>query len=697
MIAEIDTVPTPIDMDGIPQDRDEDGVEDVDLWGYRVVLQPVNAIDVPLDDVGANEGDDLYIVVQTSNSISYKDKIEVVIPHRGVTFHPTGRSAASGTLMKYDRQLYVPGFQYEDIPGYLAWPLPIEYGDAFGDAWREFGHTQLLTNVPTEINSLVRLNHDSDGDGVADAQSIGPLEQVPVIGLDIATLNEDAEVYLEYLVVEFYNQGEDADGDGVPDDLNFSPDIDLLPFMATDDMAFESFDAPRNIGTATVRTWHVPQGNYVLVGEPLVDLETTEVDPITLEPVTVTLNAPFTGMLADIVAGVGDTVITGQRLAWLAHVGSGIALYRDNDDHPNNRNGRFDPPRLLRDPNGLPYFDYIDVPVVLDDPPDLVGVAGEPPIQVRMAFSSPGTDNWEGTVDDPLNAPRYTALEDQVAEWAAYEDRRFGRQLVPTTFGRRENGNFIQGNRDAGDDFFVVIRTSESIQEDDNFSVGIVSWGPDTPTGVDPDTFTAPPAPWQPSDEYEKFDETPWGSRGVGYIEILSPDTPPEPRAYTNLSGFDFLRTRATVQVETDMLYTTTETIPVAPPTGGQPGFEGQLSLEGGGGGGGGCLIATAAYGTRYEEHVVALVKFRDKYLLTSAGGTWLVKRYYSLSPRVAEFIARHEIVRAVVRQIIRPAAAIARFCLMTSAAGKIAVLFGSALGLAALMTARRKWRSVRV
>jgi pyruvate/2-oxoglutarate dehydrogenase complex dihydrolipoamide acyltransferase (E2) component len=467
--------------------------------------------------------------------------------------------------------------------------------------------------------------------------------------------------------------------------------------MASDDLAFESFDAPRNIGTATVRTWHVGQGNYMLVGEPLVTLETTEVDPITLEPVTVALNAPFTGMLADIVAGTGDTVITGQRLAWLAHVGSGIALYRDNDEHPNNRNGTFDPPSIRTDASGLPYFDYIDVPIVLDDPPDLVGVAGEPPIQVRMPFSSPGTDNWEGTVD-PVNAPTWTPLEDQIAEWAAYEDRRFGRQLVPTTFGRRENGNFIQGNRDAGDDFFVVIRTSESIQEDDNFTAGIVGWGPPTLTAVDPDTFTAPPAPWQPSDEYEKFEEIPWGSRAVGYIEILSDNTPPEPRAYTNLSGFDFLRTRATVQVETDMLYTTTETIPDAPDDGGgQPPPGQQPALEGGSGGGGGCLIATAAYGTRYEEHVVALVKFRDRYLLTNAGGTWLVKRYYSVSPRVAEFIARHEIMRAVVRQIIRPAAAIAGLCLMTSAAGKIAILFGSALVLAALMTARRKWRSVRV
>jgi len=678
MIAEIGTVPEPINMDGIDQGTP-------DLWGYRVILEPVTAFNVPIDDIGDNEGDDLYIAVQTSNAISYKDKIEVVIPHSGITFLPTGNSAPSGTL-RYARDLPLP--------------LPIEVGDAHprSDDNRYFFVSQLLANVPTQLNSLTRPDYDSDADGVADAQGIGPLEQVPVIGLDVATLNQDAEVYLEYLVVEFYNQGEDGDGDGIPDDENFSPGVDLLPFAASDDLAFESFDSPRDIGTVTVTTWHFGEGKYMLVGEPLVDLETTDINPATGEPLIVTLNAPFTGLLADIVAGPGDTVISGERLAWLAHVGSGIALYRDNDDHPNNRNGKFDPPRLLRDPNGLPYFDYIDVPVVFDDPPDLVGVSGEPPIQVRMAFSSPGTDNWEGTVD-PINEPTPTPLEDQITEWAGYEDGRFGRQLVPTTFGRRENGNFIQGHPDAGDDFFVVIRTSEAIEENDNFSAGIVSWGPDTPTGVDADTFTAPPAPWQSSDEYEKFEQSPWGSRGVGYIEILSPDTPPEPRAYTNLGGFDFLRTRATVQAETDMLYTTTETIPVAPPTGGggQPGFEGQLSLEGGGGGGGGCFIATAAYGTRYEEHVVALVKFRDKYLLTSAGGTWLVKRYYSLSPRVAEFIARHEIVRAVVRQIIRPAAAIARLCLMTSAAGKIAILFGSALGLAALMTARRKWRSVRV
>jgi hypothetical protein len=583
MVVEISETPLPIDMDNIPQDRTGDGQEDVDMWGYHVILQPVDAFNVPIDDLtpGPNSGDELYIVIQTSDTISYKDKIEVVIPHGGVFFQPAGRSAASGTV-RHDR----------DLPA----ALPVEIGDAtpFQDWTRTFAHSQLLANVPTELSALTRTNFDTDGDGVADAQSIGPEKEYEVMAIDMATLNEDAEVYFEYLVVEFYNQGTDTDGNGIPDDEHFSPSVDLMPF--------------------------------------------------TTDSTT-----------------------------------SGIALYRDN---PANKNGEFNPDD--------------DIPITFDDPPDLVGVSGEPPIQVRMVFSSPGTDDWAGTDSVPVSP--YTAHTVPLGNQPQL------RQRVPTTFGRNEEtGNFISGDPDARADFFVVIRTSDKLGLADDFSVGIVSWGPDTLTGVDPDTYTAPPAPWQPSDEYEKLEHSPWGSRGIGFIELVTAVTPPDPPAYTNRGGFDFLRTRATVRLESDVLYATSGVIvdpipppPPPPPPGPGTAAPGALPTLGGGGGGGGCLIATAAFGTRYEEHVVALTAFRDRYLLTNAAGAWLVKRYYSFSPRLAEFVARHDALRAVVRQIVRPVAALAKLCLKTSMAGKIAILFGATLLLAALMRTRRKWRSVR-
>jgi hypothetical protein len=70
----------------------------------------------------------------------------------------------------------------------------------------------------------------------------------------------------------------------------------------------------------------------------------------------------------------------------------------------------------------------------------------------------------------------------------------------------------------------------------------------------------------------------------------------------------------------------------------------------GGGGGGGGCFIATAAFGSPMEAHVTILKNVRDNYLLPCSLGRSFVITYYKYSPPVAHFIAKHEILRAVVR-----------------------------------------------
>jgi hypothetical protein len=62
------------------------------------------------------------------------------------------------------------------------------------------------------------------------------------------------------------------------------------------------------------------------------------------------------------------------------------------------------------------------------------------------------------------------------------------------------------------------------------------------------------------------------------------------------------------------------------------------------------CFIATAAYGSLFEPHVVTLRKFRDAYLLSSASGRLFVKTYYRHSPPIADFISHHEMLRAAVR-----------------------------------------------
>jgi len=75
----------------------------------------------------------------------------------------------------------------------------------------------------------------------------------------------------------------------------------------------------------------------------------------------------------------------------------------------------------------------------------------------------------------------------------------------------------------------------------------------------------------------------------------------------------------------------------------------------GGGGGGGGCFIATAAYGSYLDSHVMVLREFRDKYMLTNRLGTELVRLYYSTSPPIADYIARHGALKIATRLALTP------------------------------------------
>jgi len=67
------------------------------------------------------------------------------------------------------------------------------------------------------------------------------------------------------------------------------------------------------------------------------------------------------------------------------------------------------------------------------------------------------------------------------------------------------------------------------------------------------------------------------------------------------------------------------------------------------------CFITTAAYGSQLHPHLDVLRDFRDKYLMPSKLGSKLVKLYYKYSPFFADLIAKHKVLKVVVRINLLP------------------------------------------
>lgn len=67
------------------------------------------------------------------------------------------------------------------------------------------------------------------------------------------------------------------------------------------------------------------------------------------------------------------------------------------------------------------------------------------------------------------------------------------------------------------------------------------------------------------------------------------------------------------------------------------------------------CFIATAAYGTPFEEEIQILRNWRDNYLIKKDLGKFFVKVYYWFSPPIANIIRNNDNLRKLTRAILNP------------------------------------------
>lgn len=115
------------------------------------------------------------------------------------------------------------------------------------------------------------------------------------------------------------------------------------------------------------------------------------------------------------------------------------------------------------------------------------------------------------------------------------------------------------------------------------------------------------------------------------------------------------------------------------------------------GGGNGGCFIATAAYGSFLEPHVVILREFRDRFLLDNSLGKAFVMYYNRFSPPIAKITADNEFLRLTVRWGLLPIVGFSWLMLNFGPAITLGllVLLGSGL-LGGLLAVKRRTKVYR-
>ena len=109
--------------------------------------------------------------------------------------------------------------------------------------------------------------------------------------------------------------------------------------------------------------------------------------------------------------------------------------------------------------------------------------------------------------------------------------------------------------------------------------------------------------------------------------------------------------------------------------------------------GGGGCFIATAAYGSLMEPHVKILRDFRDRFLIVNSIGKGFVRLYYAYSPPIADFIAKHDGLRAMVRISLFPVVGVSWIALKIGSVSTVALMLIFISCFVGLVCFRRRYK----
>lgn len=430
---------------------------------------------------GGNPGQDLFVVARTSSSIGAFKQFRCVIPARLPSRSPLHATYAGVDITRALTSLgSAVGGPYEKIS-------PDE-----GAVQDFYGHDMLEVSVPTRMIDLTDKLIPAAGPVRIPLITPGS-RPIALLGIDVATNRP------EHLIASG-EQGETVGNTFTTVSVQAPADSLYYTSMGWTDKAIGLWVVAMGPGEgqdSRLEAWeitNVSNNSLTLRGGGPRNGAAWKVvkDPTFLEQIIVEFYDQSSTSLGRQFNPTNDLLPLDIEDPVNGRI-SGVSLYRDM-----NNNGVFDPPIL----NTQGELEYVDLPVRLDDPPVFIGVQGEPEYQVKMVFSSPGTDNSTG--------------RDQVD----YETQPNLRQWVPLSFGETpEEENY-------GAEFFVVVRTSRDMIAGDQFRAAIVSWGPDTPTEPDPDTFSNVLGSSQQEMEFKKFSEFPWGSRGLGFITFFQ-ERPP--------------------------------------------------------------------------------------------------------------------------------------------------------------------------